>query len=1229
MLNDKSYQAASILMIQDPWWGRIGYDKSIDPKSINIYGTTSSPFWMCFSPPGISGPKGPGVSIYVRRDIPDLHARYSDTLPPHPDVLAIDVIYKGSRTTLVNAYLHGDSERYDESLNHLICHPYPTSHPIIIAGDFNAHHPNWALEGSKWVNNLPNPSARLLDNWASENDFHVLNDLTVPTRNGKKGQADSIIDLTLLNSIAVDAFVDFDWTCEAEGAMGSDHNIISWAIGAHDQTDAATHPKPPPTFTIDPELEEEWTNAFVAHLSNENLPSQPKTPSELDSMAVGILQAMANATEDSMPKKKQGAKSRRSPWWNSECSKALRDLKHPPTTALATPAVHACGALSDALGKRRAPLPPIRFGGGLVTVPQQKAIALTDKFFPKATSSRVSLEPLGIPQAPERPWHNITKEEIETALASSSNTSSPGAFGTNYRLLKWAFSVRPNPILNLYNGCLTLGYHPSCLRNAVIAVIPKPNRSNMSDPKSYRPISLLETLSKCLEKVVTRRLIFEAGKFDLIPHSQFGGRDMTSCADAGLCLTHDTRTQWALGNHVNFHFEKTGIRARNLPVDPILPTRENRATENRRNSVRPNQLARGRYPPGIPLSPILSSIYSIPLLRAIQDPQALTYAYVDDFSILAFSDSHASNTTILQNIANTANNTLRALGLEFELPKSDLIHFTSRKQQPSNAQITLTHDLGTSVITPKVVVRWLGFYLDQKLNFKEHVRYMANKANAILAGLRMLADTVKGMSMRHARILFIACVRPILTYGSLIWFHGNNQKTMIDPIQKAQNMGIRWLTGAFKTSPTDALHHLASIPPIHIYLQRLNTNAATKLRALPRHAEISRRLPKAWDSHDPTLPHPPEPKRRQTAVPSPIVRLAALSHPESEFQTPYLNPPWVPENPFPGRLQFAFPPAGSPKDRRAKIAENANRLIDALAHEGTLIGFSDGSKEVRSGVRKVGVGYSIVWKKEEVAKFSGGIGPRADIFDAEMLALALIVRRCTRFAKSHNILRIHIFSDNLAAVRIINKCSPHAAQYASILFRKEAHTFLQGNARRSIVVQWIPGHSKIEGNERADKLANAGLDSRPTPFFNRTATWAKCRATQRAAKSWGRLWAEHPHSKTVQKHIPRPPALKLHPIFQNPSIPRSVSSRLIHVMTGHGCFGEYKARMPFINGSAKCQCGDPNQTIPHLLFHCPLAEDSRKLLSKRHQTSPRNPLRDPQGIGSGRQIHLPFRNWPI
>ncbi|KAF8755272.1 Reverse transcriptase (RNA-dependent DNA polymerase), partial [Rhizoctonia solani] len=235
-------------------------------------------------------------------------------------------------------------------------------------------------------------------------------------------------------------------------------------------------------------------------------------------------------------------------------------------------------------------------------------------------------------------------------------------------------------------------------------------------------------------------------------------------------------------------------------------------------------------------------------------------------------------------------------------------------------------------------------------------------------------------------------------------------------------------------------------------------------------------------------------------------------------------------------------------------------------------------KEVRAGVRKVGIGYSVQWKKSEVAKFSGGIGPCADIFDAEMLALALIARRCVSGRTHHQ-----------------QKTTP--AQYASILFRKEVHAFLRDDPRRTFVVQWIPGHSKIDGNKRADRLANEGLNLRPTAFFNRTSTWAKCRATQRASKTWAKIWADSPHSKTVRKHIPRPLSLKLHPIFNNPGLPCSVSSCLVHVMTGHGWFGEYKDRMPFIKGSHKCPCGEQVQSVPHLLFLCPLSEHSRKNLT--------------------------------
>ncbi|CEL53167.1 hypothetical protein RSOLAG1IB_11299 [Rhizoctonia solani AG-1 IB] len=416
----------------------------------------------------------------------------------------------------------------------------------------------------------------------------------------------------------------------------------------------------------------------------------------------------------------------------------------------------------------------------------------------------------------------------------------------------------------------------------------------------------------------------------------------------------------------------------------------------------------------------------------------------------------------------------------------------------------------------------------------------------------MLGDTVKGLLVKHACILYIACIRPILTYGSLLWFHGHKQKTLANPIQKSQNARIQWLTGAFKTTPTDALHHLASIPPIIQYLRKLNVNAASKLQAIPKLAEVTQRLPQSWDTHNHSIPQLPEPKKHPRVTPSPITRLVSLSHPLSKFRTPYLNPPWVPDNPFADRLTLALPPGGTSKEQRVKIAENANRLINALTHKGTLVGFLDGSKGVHSGVCKVGVGYSIVWRSLEVARFSGGIGPRAGVFDAEMIGLALAARRSARFAKTHNIWKIHLFLDNQAAVCMINRLDSHSAQFASIMFRKSIHKFLQGHQDRSVVIQWIPGHSKIPGNERADALTNAGLAATPVPIFNRTTTWAKGRATQAVAREWRASWSKNNHSETVRKHIPRPPSLKLHHIFNSNILPRSVSYRLVHIMTGHG-----------------------------------------------------------------------------
>ena len=57
-------------------------------------------------------------------------------------------------------------------------------------------------------------------------------------------------------------------------------------------------------------------------------------------------------------------------------------------------------------------------------------------------------------------------------------------------------------------------------------------------PKYFRPIMLLNTLGKLIEKVITERLQFLIAKNDFIYPSQLGSLKFKSTTDASVALTH-------------------------------------------------------------------------------------------------------------------------------------------------------------------------------------------------------------------------------------------------------------------------------------------------------------------------------------------------------------------------------------------------------------------------------------------------------------------------------------------------------------------------------------------------------------------------------------------------------------------------------------------------------------------------------------------------------------------
>ncbi|KAF8714675.1 Reverse transcriptase (RNA-dependent DNA polymerase), partial [Rhizoctonia solani] len=1182
-----------------------------------------------------------GVAIYIRNNR-DIHPQFSNISPTHKDILAVDLKLHNSPLTIINCYPHGKSLK--DTVDAITNINIPMDRPCIMAGDFNLHHPEWALTGSKWEKHQPNAQERMFKAYAEYQDLHVLNHLSLPTHIVPRSPAsNAIIDLTLLNSQAVDAWPNLNWEVEAQSSgksLGSDHMAITWTIGPHDQAKSVGVTEPSPRHLIDTSRQKKWTQEYMRQVQKNPPPTDPLVAKDADRMTSTILEAMSNATRLVMPlppcQKRDGPV--RSPWWTDcprhECSKAVHNLKHNPDQK---PREQLRAALQGAIrrarkcrgdkilaeistqrvfnvlkwyqGKRRSIIPPICHPSLDITAthPHDKAKHLGLQFFPQVNSPHVTLEPLGLKSSPQRPHHPITSAEVRSALELTSNCSAPGAFGSNYQLLKWAFNASPEIFIKLFNLCLEIGYHPTALRNCIIAPIPKPNRADMSTPKNYCPIALLETLSKLLEKVVTARLLHEAGEHALIPQAQFGGKDITSCTDAGLCMVHNIRAAWKSNKAALLLTLDVSGYFNNVDHSRLIYTLErlgystnicnwlksylsNRTAQFRIDGVLcPHfQLPDVGIPQGSPLSPVLSSLYSIPLLLASTDPQAHSFAYIDNFTILAYSHSHQENINIITKVIKNINQVAIKLGLEFELPKSDLIHFIRSPKTPhSNPSLTFSHSGTDTTISPKDVVRWLGFFLDRRLNFKEHIQTMAIKAKATLAGLRMLANSQNGLSVRHAHILFKASVTPILTYGLPLWFHGRRQLLLLEPLRKVQNQGLRWILGAFRTTPSRCMEHLASIPPLHIACLRIIENLASKLKSIPALAEVARRLPPEWDSSTEVQRNPK----------SPITFAASLSHPDTEFITPYLVHPSKPNIPWPGQLEIEHKSPAPLKKAAAKIIQNEIDEAESNHLGNTVHGFSDGHAGTLNGVPKVGLGYIVKYGHKILARNSHSIGPRANIYDAEMLGIAMCLNSAVRTAEQVQAKRIIIYCDNQAAVKAISSLHRHPAQYASRAFHQHAQRFLEKDPTHHITVKWLPGHSKIDGNELADEAAKGSETLQPTPVFNRTITWSRTRATKRATTSWGRIWNEHIHARPDSNtYIPRPPALKLHPIFNRPTYPRNVQCRLVQFLTGHGFYGAYSARFhPHID--PQCQCGEPSQTPEHMLMFCPETEKYRHIIT--------------------------------
>src|SRR6201996_4839746 len=149
-------------------------------------------------------------------------------------------------------------------------------------------------------------------------------------------------------------------------------------------------------------------------------------------------------------------------------------------------------------------------------------------------------------------------------------------------------------------------------------------------------------------------------------------------------------------------------------------------------------------------------------------------------------------------------------------------------------------------VTPKPTVRYLGFFLNHKLDWTPHVDVMCNRARASLRALQILGNSHRGLSMANWRLVFNAVCLPVLSYGCQLWANARNYKTLIKKAQLVFNEGVKVISGSFRTAPREALHELTRVLPARFFFDKLTATSALRLYRVPVTSQLRTRLGSDW-----------------------------------------------------------------------------------------------------------------------------------------------------------------------------------------------------------------------------------------------------------------------------------------------------------------------------------------------------------------------------------------------
>jgi len=130
----------------------------------------------------------------------------------------------------------------------------------------------------------------------------------------------------------------------------------------------------------------------------------------------------------------------------------------------------------------------------------------------------------------------FTTQEVKNAVQDMGNKKAPGGDGIPNEVWKSVVTILPKYLTAIYNGCLKAGVFPNRWKKAKIIPVVKQGKEGSDEVSKFRPISLLDSGGKVLEKLLINRINHHVYSRGYMSDNQFGFRPQKSTVDAALVI---------------------------------------------------------------------------------------------------------------------------------------------------------------------------------------------------------------------------------------------------------------------------------------------------------------------------------------------------------------------------------------------------------------------------------------------------------------------------------------------------------------------------------------------------------------------------------------------------------------------------------------------------------------------------------------------------------------------